>query len=142
MISYSIAPSIFEPPNISLIENSKKIETNEKIKLIKQIIDLRDNIKKIDELKDNEEIIVLLFNKTKITFDVEYMKKTNRISGFPIDKLKIILNKLESDYFQEYFSNDRKSIKGRYFTFEDWYKFDNLEYENIKIQPSLQKKNR
>jgi len=140
MISYSIAPSIFEPPNISFIDNIKKIETNEKTILNNQIIDLHDNVRKINELKDNEDKIILIFNTTKITFDVEYMKKANRVSGLPIDKLKIILNKLESNYFQDYVSNNRKSIKGRYFTFEDWFKFDKLEYENITFQPPLQKK--
>jgi hypothetical protein len=140
MISYSIAPSVFEPPDISFIDNSKKTETKEKILLINQIIELHENIKKIKELIDNEDIIVLLFNKTKITFDVEYMKKANRISEFPIDKLKIILNKLQSYYLPDNDSNDKinLSIKDKYFTFEDWFKIDKLKYENIKFHPSIQ----
>ena len=138
MINYSIAPSVFEPPNISYINNSKKTETNERIILINQILNFHKNIKIIKELIDNEEIIVLIFNKTQIAFDIEYMKRANRISGFPIDKLKIILNKLESYYFQDCVTNDRRSIKGKYFTFEDRFKFDELKYTNIKFQPSLQ----
>jgi len=140
MISYSIAPSVFEPPDISFIDNSKKTETKERKIIINKIIELHENIKKIKELIDNEEIIVLLFNKTKITFDNEYMKRANRISEFPIDTLKKILNKLQSYYLPDNVSNDKinLSIKGRYFTFEDWFKIDKIKYENIKFQPSLQ----
>jgi hypothetical protein len=137
MISYSIAPSVFQPPNISFISNSNHASLDEKINFHKQIIFFYENINKIRELINNEELMVLVFNFTKMSFDDDYMKKANCLSELPIDQLKKILDKLQSYYFPDPFSNKEKGIKKKYYTFEDWYKFERLKYENIEFQPSL-----
>jgi len=138
MISYSIAPSVFEPPNIPFFTNSKNIKYDDKKTFDEQIISYFENIKNIEKFIDNEEIIVLLFNFTKIIFDEDYKKRANRISELPLDQLKNKLIKLQDYYLHDPFSNKKTSVKGKYFTFEDWFKLEKLKYEKIKFQPSLQ----
>jgi hypothetical protein len=141
MISYSIAPSIFEPPDVLFTNNSKNINSDVKNIFDEQIINFYEKINKIEEIINNEEMIILIFNITKISLDDNYMKSAKCLSNLPLDRLKKKLDKLQSYYLPDPFSNNKTSVKDKYFTFEDWFKFERLKYENIIFQPALNKDN-
>ena len=139
MISYTIDQSIFNPPAIPFIEN--KNEFKEKIidEYNENIIKYYYNINKVKDIKDIEKISIYLFRFSKKPLDNEYARKAKNISGLPIDKLKIISDKLIDSYYPD---PDHKNGKNKkcYFL-EDRFNLENLEYKNAAIKPVLQNQN-
>ena len=139
MISYTIDQSILNPPIIPSIRNKNVIENNIKNEYDEEIVKYIYNIRKVNEIKDREEISVYLFRFSKISLDNDYVSKAAKISVFPIDLIKTILNKLLLSYYPDPNSNNGK--KKKCYLLEDRFNFERIKYENSSIEPALQNQN-
>jgi hypothetical protein len=147
MISYTIDKSIFNPPAIPSIEDKKVINYNMINEYDEKMVRYADNIRKVNEIKDIEGIVVYLFNPPNLSLPTDYVKKAINInkSNFPIDLIKKIMDKLSDLYFPDPDPdpnfNDNRNRK--YYSFDDGerFNFKELRYKNARIEPDLQNKN-
>ena len=139
MINYTIDPAIFNPPNIQFVDSSGDVNEKLLCEYNTKVINFYEKIEKIKELIDSEGAAVFLFNFTKISFAIGYLEKAG-ISELPVDQIKTILDQLQSYYYPDPFTDNRKNPKGKYFLFEDWFKMEDLKYKSACIAPVLQGK--
>jgi len=131
MISYTIDPSVFEPPPIPEYSNSKKKYHSELWEFLKTI----ENCYKF--IHHEGKSVYTFHYYVKNHFDDIYLK--NAIStGFPLplDMYKQKLNDIHLFNMPELHYGDRIGSKKYYF--EDWFEIKILNYEKSSVIPSLQ----
>ena len=129
MISYTIDPSVFEPPLVPQNDNLRYEYQNELKKFFSVIEDCYDFI-------HYEGISVYIFHYVKNYFDDDYIKKAN-FSGLPVDIYKKRLDNIYLFNMPKLHYGEKIGSK-KYF-FEDWFEIGISNYEKANVKPLLQK---
>ena len=127
MISYTIDPSVFEPPSIPKNNKLKNEYKNELKKYFSVIDNCYDFI-------HYEGISVYIFHYVKNYFDDDYKRKAN-FSGLPVDKYKKKLDDIYLFNMPKLHYGER--IGSEKYYFEDWFKIKILKCIETNVKPSL-----
>lgn len=120
MINFTIDTSIITPPEYIDDDFNNKIIT------------YYDNLIRINNLVNIEEISLYLFWASENKLNNDYIKKNVKNSMLPIDKLKSLTSQLYSMFFPD-LDYKRNTCKNRkYYLFEDKFKIYDINYSNIE----------
>ena len=128
MISYTIDPTVFIPPEIPVKGNEGK---NYRKDLKKYL----DTIEKCYQFIHNEGISVYVFHYYKNKFNDEYKSKASKY-GLPVDLYKTRLDNILLFNMPKLHYGNRIGAKKYYF--EDWFEIEHMKYSESFFKPKLE----